>query len=160
MTFILLLFLILQTAIGYSIQGNWTFVAGRGITLGNETVTLGIEDYIFKGQQILQKLTFVGCKNLMLQASISENQLFINFNSYYTQARTNITCVQKNSLDQIYSKLTYVFSFKITADELSFNDPFGSSLMTFKRVPIKKPDGIVGTWSMNQYGTVRTSLSV
>jgi hypothetical protein len=78
------LILVLLSASGYSIEGNWTLITARYLDLGNESIVLSISDYIFKGQSILQKMTFSGCQKLLLQAQFSEDQLFINGKTYYT----------------------------------------------------------------------------
>jgi hypothetical protein len=51
----------------FSIQGNWSLIAGQGVTI-NEPVVLTINDFIYQKQQILQKLTFIGCQQILLQA--------------------------------------------------------------------------------------------
>jgi hypothetical protein len=63
-------------------------------------------------------------------------------------------------LDQIYSRLSQVFFFEINIDQLLFNDPYGNSVMTFKRLVINNPLNITGIWNMNQYANTVTSLSV
>jgi hypothetical protein len=79
-----IIMLVLLSASCYSIEGNWTLITARYLDLGNESIVLSISDYIFKGQSILQKMIFSGCQNLLLQAQFSEDQLFINGNTYYT----------------------------------------------------------------------------
>lgn len=146
----------------YSIQGNWTLTSARYLDLGNETIVLSISDYIFKSQSIMQKLAFFGCQKLQLQAQFSESQLFINGKTYYTEPINSQTCSSSSSviLSNIYSALNSVFFFEINVDTLIFNDPYGSTVMTFKRIVRKAVANITGIWNMNQYGNTQTSLSI
>lgn len=41
-----------------------------------------------------------------------------------------------------------------------FNDAYGNSVFSFKRIISKTPANITGIWNMNQYGNTQTSLSV
>lgn len=146
----------------YSIQGNWTLTSARYLDLGKESIVLSISDYIYKSQSIMQKLAFFGCQKLLLQAQFSESQLFSNGKTYYTEPIINQTCSSPSSaiLSNIYSALNSVFFFEINIDTLLFNDPYGSTVMTFKRIVRKAPVNITGIWNMNQYGNTQTSLSI
>lgn len=99
---------------------------------------------------------------MLLQAQMVENQLFINFNSYLTQPIQGKTCQSKsnNPLTTIFSRLNRVFYFQIDIDKLLLNDPFGSTQLSLKRIISKKTLDISGVWSMNQFGSTRTALSV
>lgn len=123
---------------------------------------LEITDFVFRNQTILQKLIFRSCQEMLLQAQLSENQLFINFNSYYTQHITGKSCspADETTLTNVYNKLSTVFYFEIAIDSLLFNDPFGVTVFSFKRVVAPKTINIAGVWTMNQFGNTRTSLSV
>jgi hypothetical protein len=79
-----LLLALVLSASSYSVQGNWTLLSARYLNLGNQPIVLNIADYIFKNQTILQKLTFIGCQQMLLQAQFSEDQLLINSKSYFT----------------------------------------------------------------------------
>ena len=63
-------------------------------------------------------------------------------------------------MDKIYSDLSKVFYFQISLNELLFNDPYGVAVLKFKRVLTNVKPNIAGVWTMNQYGSTRTSLSV
>lgn len=119
-----------------------------------------IEDYIFKRQQILQKISLIGCKQIFLQAEVSQDQLFINYKSYFTQPTPNITCGPQNTLDRLNSALFTIFSFQIREDILQFYNPFGQPVVRFKKIIGSVPvGGISGIWSINQFGKTSTSLS-
>jgi len=79
-----LLLLAIITVHSFSIQGNWTLTNARNLDLGNEAIVLNINDFVFRGQSILQRLTFIGCQRMLLQAQFNENQLFINGRTYFT----------------------------------------------------------------------------
>ncbi len=115
----------MQAAVAFSIQGNWSLVGIKGIVRGNESVVMRVEDYVFKKQQILQKISLVGCKQVFLQSEVSQDQLFINFKSYFTQPVPNITCGTQNLIDQLTSSLMNVFSFQIQQDVLQLITPNG-----------------------------------
>lgn len=99
---------------------------------------------------------------MLLQAQFNEDQLFINGNTYYTEPIGNQTCSNTSSavLNNIYSALGSVFFFEINIDILLFNDPYGSTVMTFQRIVTNTPVNITGIWNMNQYANTQTSLSV
>jgi hypothetical protein len=98
---------------------------------------------------------------MLLQAQFSEDQLFINSKSYYTQPINNVTCEKSNNiLQSIYTALNSVFFFEINIDVLLLNDPYGNVVMSFQRVVLNTPANITGIWNMNQFGNTQTSLSV
>lgn len=158
----LLFALALTIASGFTIEGTWELQSTTGIDVSTSPVTLNISDVIFRNQSILQKLSFEGCQEMLLQAQMVENQIFINFNSYLTQPIKGKTClaIQNNTLTTIYSRLNKVFYFQINIDTLLFNDPYGVTVLRFKRLVPKRNVDISGIWSMNQFGNTRTALSV
>jgi len=118
---------------------------------------------VFKEQQILQKLSFKGCREMLLQSSFSGKNIFVNFKSYYSQPIPNVTCPnsKKDLLGLIYTQLNNVFTFSIKSDVLSFYSPTGKSLIAFRRVAsIKTLTSISGIWNLKQFGNVSTSVSV
>lgn len=158
---LLLLALATQTE-AYSLLGNWTLQSSRTLSLGGQTITLQITDYVFKGLQIQQKLSFRGCQEMQLQSSFAENQLFINPNSYFTQPLPGLTCTPQASLlfDTLNALMASVFYFAIDLDTLMFNDHAGNTVLSFKYLPPTAPPNLVGVWSLNQYANTRTALSV
>lgn len=99
---------------------------------------------------------------MLLQAQMVQNQIFINFNSYLTQPIQGKTCTgtQNSTLTTLYSRLSKIFYFQINIDTLLFNDPYGVTVLRFKRLIQKKSVDLSGIWSMNQFGNTRTALSV
>ena len=87
----LLTLAVLLVAVGsFSIQGQWEY---QGATdSSGQAVTLEIQDYIFRGQQILQKMIFRGCQQMLLQSQFNENQVFINPSSYLTEPIATRSC--------------------------------------------------------------------
>ena len=158
----LTLCLLLAASRAYSVQGEWQLENGKGITEGRYPLTLTISDFVFRSENILQRLSFQECQEMLLQSSFTENQLFINFGSYFTQPIETRSCPQggNSPLDQIYAALNTVFYFQIDGKKMMFNDPYGQDVLTFKRVVKPKATNLVGIWSMNQYGNTRTALSV
>lgn len=67
MFYLAIMFAFICNAYCYTVQGNWSLISGQAITI-NEPIVLGITDFIYQKQQILQKLTFLGCQQLLLQA--------------------------------------------------------------------------------------------
>jgi hypothetical protein len=100
---------------------------------------------------------------MLLQSSFSDNQLFINFNSYFTQQIDNQTTCSDNDtnlLNQIFYQLNNVFYFEIDIDQLSFNNPYGNTVLTFQRIIKTKTYNITGIWNINQFGSTMTSLAI
>lgn len=156
-----LLFLLVTLSSSFSLQGTWAY-QNKQAAAGQDEVTLTIEDFIFRGEKIMQKLIFNGCKQMLLQSSFSENQVFINPSSYLTQNIEGKSCdnVVQNPLDDIFSGLARVFYFQININELLLNDPYGATVFKFKRVLDNPAVDISGVYTMNQYSSTRTSLSV
>ena len=106
----LLLTLLLTLTTNFSLEGQWKY-QNNAEPNSPEEVTLQIEDFIFRGQDILQKLIFKGCKEMLIQSQFSENQVFVNPSSYMSQPIDGKSCnnLDKNPLDNIYSTLLRVF---------------------------------------------------
>jgi len=85
--------------------------------------------------------------------------LLINQDTYFTSPLPNTLCAQQNTLNQVYQSLSSVFFFQINIDQLLFNDPYGNTMLTFRRL-VNKSVNIAGIWNLNQYGNKKTSLSV
>lgn len=64
--------ILLLAAIGHSftLEGTWQYQLNPGSTT-NQPVTLKIEDFIYREGTILQKLTFKGCRQILLQAQFN-----------------------------------------------------------------------------------------
>ena len=62
--------LILTLTSSFSLQGTWTYEDSQAAA-GQEDVTLLIEDFIFRGNKIMQKLRFRGCQEMLLQSQFS-----------------------------------------------------------------------------------------
>lgn len=97
---------------------------------------------------------------MLLQAEVSNDQLFINFNTYLAKPIPNVTCDQVNAMDQVYSLLSTVFSFEISNDTLLLKDPYLNTLLTFKRIVINQAMVLSGIWNLIQFGSTMTFLSV
>ncbi len=159
---IALFIVLITTASAFTVEGDWALEGSSGIDTNGSVITLTISDVVYRNQTILQKLSFKGCEEMLLQAQMVENQLFINFNSYMTQPIPGVTCQSKtnNPLTTIFSRLNRVFYFEINIDTLILNDPYGSTQLSFKRIIPKRTVDLSGVWSMNQFGNTRTALSV
>ena len=132
-TIIAITFLLTLTT-SFSLQGTWAYEDSQKPE-GQEDVILVIEDFIFRGNKIMQKLRFRGCQEMLLQSQFSENQVFINPSSYLTQNIEGKSCdaVARNPLNDIFSGLARVFYFQININQLILNDPYGSTVFRFKR---------------------------
>jgi heat shock protein HslJ len=154
----MLLALLLASAGCFSLEGQWAYQPASGNS--SQAVTLEIQDYIYRQEQILQKLIFRGCQEILIQSQFTENQVFVNPSSYYTQPIEGQTCGGDNPLDAIFSSLNRVFYFQINIDQLLLNDPYGALVLKFKRITQSSQPQLTGVWTMNQYGSTRTALSV
>ena len=97
----------------FSLQGNWSLVSTARVAAVGPPITLEISDYVFMNQSILQKLAFRGCSQMLLQSEFSENHIFINPSSYYSEPLPGLDCLTlpSNPLDAIFQGLYSVFYF-------------------------------------------------
>lgn len=125
---LLLLVLLVLTASAFTLEGNWT----------NNDTRLTVSDLVYRNSTLLSKIIFTRCSHTMLlQAQVSQNMLFINLNSQLIQTNPGPpTCPKDDSaavLSTLFSTLSRVFYFQINLDRLIFQDPYGSTLLTFQR---------------------------
>ena len=121
--------LLLLGATAFSLEGTWVMQDTR----------LTISDLVYRNSTLLSKLAFAHCSQAMLlQAQVSHNMLFLNLNSQLLQPNsdTSHSCSRDDSataLSALYGTLSRVFYFQINLDQLLLQDPYGSTLLTFRR---------------------------
>ena len=54
----------------FTLEGTWQYQHAPG-SFSDQSVTLTVEDYVFREGTILQKMTFKGCREILLQAQFS-----------------------------------------------------------------------------------------
>jgi heat shock protein HslJ len=105
-------------------------------------------------------MTFRGCRQILLQAQFSENQVFSSPSTYQSTPIDGQTCPTNDILTDIYNSMSRVFYFQININQLSLNDPYGSPVLKFTRaVNAPSKPSLAGVYTMSQYGGVQTSIS-
>jgi hypothetical protein len=69
-----LLLAIVQLGASYTLEGEWSLASIQGEP-SNISVTLG--EFIFRGAEIVKKITFHCCKSLAYQFSIDEDNFYL-----------------------------------------------------------------------------------
>lgn len=148
-------------ASAFGLEGNWTLSPSQA-----QPTSLTVSDLLYRNSTILTKLAFSYCsQQMLLQAQVSDNQLFLNLNSHLIQPfGASDPCPGSDDsgtqLASLFASLSKVFYFQINVDSLLLKDPHGLTLLAFTRAVRGRLPELQGMWSMSQFGSTRTALSV
>ena len=67
---LLALSILIALSSSFTLEGNWIYVDPQA-PADQEAVSLEIRDFVFRKEQIKQKLTFRGCEEMLLQSQFS-----------------------------------------------------------------------------------------